>query len=133
MRKKDAEIRLKQINIFFTAYGTFISGLFCILQYFFNSYKKIFAIISFVFLLLVFFITYYISYSKKFSQKESFWKYINKCSDDVGILNPIMLSISFILSFTQEKVWLFFCIILMALHMYIYIIDVKHIKSSSEK
>ena len=133
MRKKDSEIRLKQINIFFTAFGTFISGLFCILQYFFSSYKKTFAIITFIFMLLVFFITYYISYSKTFSQKDSLWKYINKCSDDVGILNPIMLFISFMLSFNQEIVWLFVCIILMSLHLYIYVIDIIHIKSQSEK
>lgn len=127
---KDAEIRLNQINIFFTAYGTFLSGLFCVLQYLFSSTEKIFSIISLAFLTLVFIVTYYIFYSKRLSKEIVLWNYFKKCSEDIGILNPIMLSISFILAFTQEKIWFFICILLMVLHVFIYIIDIKHVIKS---
>ena len=42
---KIAEEKLKNINLFFSVYSSFIAGIFCVFQYFFAG-EKIFYIIS---------------------------------------------------------------------------------------
>ena len=125
-----AEKKLKNINIFFSAYGSFLTGLFCIFQYFFNKYN-LFSIISIISALLILGITYFLAYSKWITKFETFWTYVSNCANSVGILNPLMLAISIMLSVSQEIELLGMCIAMSALHLILYTLAFS--KQSSHK
>lgn len=125
-----AEKKLKNINIFFSAYGSFLTGLFCIFQYFFNKYN-LFSIISIVSALLILGITYFLAYSKWVTKFETFWTYVSNCANAVGILNPLMLAISIMLSVSQEIELLGICIAMSCLHLILY--TMAFCKHSSKK
>ena len=114
-----AEKKLKNINIFFSAYGSFLTGLFCIFQYFFNQYDM-FSTISFFSALLILGITYFLAYSKWVTKFETFWRYVSNCANAVGILNPVMLAISIMLSVSQEIELLLICIVMSVGHLILY-------------
>lgn len=116
-----AENKLKNINIFFAAYGSFFTGLFSIFQYFFAQYKY-FNVISLVSALLILGITYFFAYSKWATTFSYFWMYIEKCANTVGILNPIILAISIMLSVSKSLGFLLICIVLTAMHFILYLI-----------
>lgn len=67
-------------------------------------------------------ITYFLAYSKWATTLQKFWIYIEKCADSVGVLNPIVLAISIILTVTQNFEFLIICIGLTALHFILYVI-----------
>lgn len=125
-----AEKKLKNINIFFSAYGSFLTGLFCIFQYFFYKYN-LFSIISIISALLILGITYFLAYSKWVTKFETFWTYVSNCANAVGILNPLMLAISIMLSVSQEIELLGLCIAMSALHLILYTLAFS--KHSSNK
>lgn len=116
-----AEHKLKNINLFFAAYGSFLTGLFSIFQYFFAQYK-LFVIISAISGLCILGITYFLAYSRWATTLHNFWIYIEKCADSVGVLNPIVLAISIILAVTQSFEFLIICIGFTALHLILYVI-----------
>lgn len=118
-----AEHKLKNINLFFAAYGSFLTGLFSIFQYFFAQYK-LFVIISAISGLCILGITYFLAYSRWATTLHNFWIYIEKCADSVGVLNPIVLAISIILTVTQSFEFLIICIGFTALHFIIYVIAI---------
>lgn len=121
-----ADFRLEIINVFFTAYGAFISGLFCIAQYFFKEYNYFVCIVAgFFFVTLL--ISYILCYSKRTTNSEQFLKYIQECSNKVGVLSPILLAIGFLLTVTSEIYILILCIILEALQLIGYIFSFKKV------
>ena len=119
-----AESKIKNINLLFAAYGSFISGLFSILQYFFHQYNAFNTISLYcaIFLLLV---VYFLSYSKWATKFYSFWDYISVSANLIGILNPFMLALSIILSVTRDWGILIACILFESVHLVIYIIAIE--------
>lgn len=115
-----AEKKVKNINVFFAAYGSFITGLFTVSEYFFNQFE-LFVLISLVCALVVLGITYYLAYSKKATKYNVFWTYVGACADAVGVLNPIMLAVSIMLSVAQTIEILCACIALSVLHLINYV------------
>ena len=119
-----AQSKMKNINLLFAAYGSFISGLFSILQYFFHQYNAFNTISLYcaIFLLLV---VYFLSYSKWATKFYSFWDYISVSANLIGILNPFMLALSIILSVTRNWGILIACILFESVHLVIYIIAIE--------
>ncbi len=118
----NAETKLNCINTFFTAYGAFITGVFFIAKYFFGASKIVLG-----FCLIVLIATYYISYSKKTTSNTKLWNYIHKCADDVGPLNPSMLIMGFILEISNNIWLLIICILLVFVHIFAYIMNIKRV------
>lgn len=118
----NAETKLNCINAFFTAYGAFITGVFFIAKYFFGASKIVLG-----FCLIVLVTPYYISYSKKTTSNIKLWNYINKCADDVGPLNPIMLIMGFVLEISNNIWLLIICILLVFVHIFAYIMNIKRV------
>ncbi|MBE6738134.1 MAG: hypothetical protein E7566_05750 [Ruminococcaceae bacterium] len=116
-----AEHKLKNINLFFATYGSFLTGLFSIFQYFFNQYT-LFNIISSISAILILGVTYFLAYSKWATTFNNFWIYIEKCADAVGVLNPIVLALSIMLSVSKSFELLIACCILTAAHFPLYLI-----------
>ena len=122
--KSSADFRLKIIDVFFAAYGAFISGLFCIAQYFWQS-SVYFVWIAAGFFFVTLLITYVLSYSKKTTKSERFLCYVQECANKVGVLNPIILALGFLLTITSDVYILAVCIALEVLQLWGYILSVK--------
>ena len=121
-----ADFRLKIINVFFAAFGTFITGLFCIAQFFWNSHD-FFLWIAAGFFFATLLITYVLSYSKKTSKSERLLHYMQECANKVGVLNPIMLALGFLLTISSDKYILIVCIALEVLQLWGYILSAKKV------
>lgn len=125
-----AQKKLNNINNLFSAYGAFITGVFCIFQYFFAEHR-LFVPVSAGVASVIFIITYFLAYSKMATKFTSFWSYISENAEVVGILNPIILAISIILSFSKSLDILLVCIVMVVLHIILYTITlIKHFKKS---
>lgn len=121
-----AEFRLKVIDVFFAAYGAFISGLFCIAQYFWGHLNYfIWIAASFFFLALL--TIYLLSYSKKTATSENLLKYLQECANRVGVVSPIMLAFGFLLAVSADLGLLIVCIALEALLLFCYIYSLKKV------
>ena len=125
-QKAVASFRLKIIDVFFAAYGAFISGLFCISQYFWGS-SKYFVWIASTFFFVTLLATYILSYSKKTAKSETLLRYIQECANYVGVLNPVMLALGFILTISSDVYILAFCIVLEAVQLCCYFWSVKKV------
>ena len=110
-KKATAEFRLKIIDVFFAAYGAFISGLFCIAQYFWGS-TDYFVWIASGFFFVTLLVMYVLSYSKRTTKSEYLLRYVQECANKVGFLNPFMLALGFILTITADFYILIVCIAL---------------------
>ena len=102
------EIGLNHINTLFSAFGTFLTGLFCILQYLLGNHDS-FAIIATIFALIILVISYYLSFGKGGNSRKSLWKFIDTIAKGTGALNPIMLAVSILLAVsTGETAFILF-------------------------
>lgn len=119
-----AEFRLKIIDVFFAAYGAFISGLFCIAQYFWGS-TDYFVWIASGFFFVTLLVTYVLSYSKRTTKSEYLLRYVQECANKVGFLNPVVLALGFILAITSEIYILIVCIALEVVQLWAYILSIK--------
>ena len=62
-KQQIAEKRLSHINIFYSAFGNFLTGLFCIAQYFLTG-TPFFGYITIGILAIIFIPTYYFTHAK---------------------------------------------------------------------
>lgn len=122
--KRTAEFQLKIISVFFAAFGAFVSGLFCIVQYFWST-EDYFAFIVAGFFFMTLLATYVLSYSKNTARSKSFLEYIEECANRVGTLSPLVMAVSFILAFKPEIWVLAICIVLEAMHLIAYFFATK--------
>ena len=123
-KRATAEFRLKIIDVFFAAYGAFISGLFCIAQYFWGS-TDYFVWIASGFFFVTLLVTYVLSYSKRITKSEYLLHYVQECANKVGFLNPLMLALGFILAITADFYILIVCIALEVAQLWAYILSIK--------
>lgn len=123
-KRATAEFRLKIIDVFFAAYGAFISGLFCIAQYFWGS-TDYFVWIASGFFFVTLLVTYVLSYSKRTTKSEYLLHYVQECANKVGFLNPLMLALGFILAITADFYILIVCIALEVAQLWAYILSIK--------
>lgn len=121
-----SEFRLKMIDVFFAAFGAFVSGLFCIAQYFWGS-LDFFIWIAAGFFFVTLLITYILSYSKKTSRNEHLLCFIQECANRAGPLNPIMLALSFLLAISSNVCILAVCISLEIAQLYAYFLSAKKV------
>lgn len=119
-----SELKMRNINLLFAAYGSFLSGLFSILQYFFYE-SKLFNLISLCCAMFLLLVVYFLSYSKWATKFYGFWNYIRVSADIIGILNPFMLALSIILSVARDRGILITCILFELAHLVIYIIAIE--------
>lgn len=126
--KHHAETKLNNINVFFSAYGSLVAGFFSILHYFYEK-NPIFNILILMTSVLTITIVYVISYSEKISKLTRVWKYTNECAEAAGILNPIMLTVSIMLSAYKKFEMVLICGLMIFIHFIIYLtILIKQLK-----
>lgn len=125
-RKAIANFHLKIVDVFFAAYGSFISGLFCTSQYFWGSSKHFVWIASVLFFATLL-TTYILSYSKKTAKSETLLCYVQECANKVGVLNPIMLALGFILTISSDIYILAICIAVEAVQLWCYFLSLNKV------
>lgn len=118
------DCQLKNIDIFFAAFGPFIAGIFTIFHYFFAQYR-LFNILSSIMIFLILGITYFMAYSKWATTLLNFWTCVKKCAHAVGILNPIALVLSMMFSITKSFISLIPCIEITVFYLVLYTIIIK--------
>ena len=91
-KQQVAEKRLSHINIFYSAFGNFLTGLFCIAQYFLTG-TPFFGYITIGILAVIFIPTYYFTHAKISIKNEPLWDYFTSCANIIGELNPIFLAL----------------------------------------
>lgn len=118
-RKQNVKKKLSNINLFFTAFGNFLSGIFCISQFFLTG-NPMFGYITLGIIGIIVIATYGISYSEASLKNEILWNYIICCSDRLGPFNPIflLLSIIFALNASIEIILIWILMELVQLCLY---------------
>ena len=128
-RKKDSKITEAKLNNtanFFAAYGTFLTGVFCILQYFGRN-NKMLNIVTMIGALLILLVTYFLTRSNWCVKFTGIWNYVKLCADVISIINPIMLAISISLAVSPVLELLLVCLGLEIAHLFVYILAIgKH-------
>lgn len=94
-RNRMAERQLSNINLFFSAFGNFLNGIFCISQFFLAG-NPLFGYITLGIVVIIIAVTYGTSYSKASLKNERLWEYIAHCADRLGPMNPVFLLLSII-------------------------------------
>lgn len=114
-----AEKQLSNINQFFSAFGNFLNGIFCISQYFLTG-KPLFGYITLGIVAIIGMVTYGISYSKVSLKNDKLWEYITRCANRLGPLNPVflLLSIIFALNSSFETIMIWIMMELLQLWLY---------------
>lgn len=114
-----SEKQLSNINQFFSAFGNFLNGIFCISQYFLTG-KPLFGYITLGIIVIIGMATYGISYSKVSLKNDKLWAYITQCANRLGPLNPVflLLSIIFTLNASIETIMIWIIIELLQLCLY---------------
>lgn len=110
-RESKSEIGLKHIDRAFSAYGTFITGLFCIADYFWGEiilYKRVAVCVA----IAILFVTYYLSFGKYGNSKVVFWTFVERCAKAAGMINPIMLATSILVCVEPSIKYVFVCTLL---------------------
>ena len=120
-RNRMAERKLSNINLFFSAFGNFLNGIFCISQFFLTG-KPLFGYITLGIVVIILAVTYGTSYSKASLKNERLWEYIARCADRLGSMNPVflLLSIIFALNASIETIVLWIAMELLQLWLYVF-------------
>lgn len=118
-RNRMAERKLSNINLFFSAFGNFLNGIFCISQFFLTG-KPLFWYITLGIVVIILAVTYGTSYSKASLKNEKLWEYIARCANRLGSMNPVflLLSIIFALNASIETIVLWIAMEFLQLWLY---------------
>lgn len=118
--------KMNNLSMLFAAWGSFITGLFCILQYFFESYNlfKYFSIGAYFAILIL---AYSIACSKRSLKFHNFWYFINECANAVGWLNPIILAFSLVVAVIPDITFVIGLAIFVVAQLIIFIIVYKKV------
>ena len=133
-RKEDsniAEAKLNNTANFFAAFGTFLTGVFCILQYFGRN-NKLLNIVTIIGALLVLLATYFLTRSNWCVKFTRFWNCVKSCADAISIMNPIVLAISIYLAVCPILELLLACLGLVIAHVFVYIMAIGKYKRNLE-
>lgn len=117
-------------SIFFTAFGSFLSGLFCILQYYFSDDIDV---IGIVFAVITIGCIIGLTSIKRPSKKVMLWKYIEACAGGAGLMSPIIMLSGFYLVAADKKCFVYICIFMEVTQLVLYIIDLIKLFSLHEK
>ena len=131
-KNQQASLRLKNLNTFFAVFGSFITAIFSIFQYFFGT-SNLFDISACIAGLLILALTYFLCCSNKASKAKRFWKYLEICSEPIGIINPLVLVLSILLAVVNSFELMVICCGLLVCHIGIYIVAIDKCNSSINK
>ena len=123
-KQQVTEKRLSHINIFYSAFGNFLTGLFCIAQYFLTG-TPFLGYITAAILAIIFIPTYYFSHAKMSVKNESLWDYFTSCANIIGELNPIFLALGIYFSINACLEYTIIWIVMEVGQIILYIIAFK--------
>ena len=117
-------------SIFFTTFGTFISGLFCILQYYFSDDIDV---IGSVFAIITIGCIIRLTGIKNPPKNILLWECVEACASGAGRMSPIILLAGLFLAATDNKCFAYICILMEAIQLVLYVFDFIKVLSLHEK
>ena len=123
-KQQVAKKRLSHINIFYSAFGNFLTGLFCIAQYFLTG-TPFLGYITIGILAIIFVPTYYFTHAKISIKNEPLWDYFTSCANIIGELNPFFLALGIYFSLNASLEYTILWIVMEVGQIVLYIIAFK--------